>query len=727
VRSWSCPMPALVALLALACENPHEPASAANDGRCLLDGVTHANGTTWSCAAGICRCEAGQVLTTPAGSGGAGSGGAPAPGGEGGEGEQLAGGGVDEGASGAMTADGGGAGTAAGGAVATGGGAEGEGGGTEGGASASGGDVRDPGADTAGANPDGGGDAAAGASSGGSDAGGAAGSTGSLGGTGVGGAMAASAGDGGAGNEAGHGGAAPPCTPSDPPEERCDGLDNDCDGELDEAFPEDGVACDTGALGVCAAGTTACVQGALACVAELEADDETCNGLDDDCDDEVDEAFPEDGAPCDTGLLGVCAAGTTACVQGALACAQSTAGSAETCNGLDDDCNGFADADAVGMAGETDVDQDGHLSCADCDDDDPDNFVACDTCGDGDGDGYFVGCDRYAARPGPDCDDGEALVPLCTLNVILMVGDGMGFEQVRAAGMYWHGAAGTLFLETAPVAGAVITHSLSYPTPTDSAAAGSAMATGRKYLNEAVSYADGQDVTTVLELHQAAGKSAGLVTTHAPFVDATPAAFGAHVADRDARALIAADLREGSRPNVLLGAADADVSRAAFEGAGYTWVTTRAELDGVAADATHVAGVFGNSSPTLTQRALFAVEHLSQDPEGFFLLVEHEGIDEAGHDHAMANLVATVAEFDAAVEAVVAWASARGDTLVVVLADHETGGLTVIEATPAVGELPAATWSSTEHTNADAPIFVFGGKLPGPIIDNTEVFALLGG
>ena len=715
MRSWSCPKPALVALLALACENPQEPASAAGDGSCVLDGVTHANGTTWSCAAGTCRCDAGQAVTSPAGSGGDGSGGVPAVGGEepdGDGGEAVAGGGVDAGGSGAVTMDGGSS-AAEGGAVTTEGGAEGEGGRPEGGASGAS-------ADTAGANPGGGGE-------GGADAGGVAGSAGAQGGADPGGAMTSSAGDGGAGGEAGHAGAAPTCTPSDPPDERCDGIDNDCDGELDEAFPESGVACDTDALGVCAAGTTACIEGALACVAESEADDEACNGLDDDCDDEVDEDFPEAGAACETGLFGVCAAGTTTCVEGALACARSTEGSAEVCNGLDDDCNGFADADAAGLAGETDVDQDGQLSCVDCDDGDLDDYASCDTCVDGDGDGYFVACDGYMDHPGPDCDDAEALVPLCTRNVILMVGDGMGFEQVRAAGMYWHGAAGTLFLETAPVAGAVITHSLSYPTPTDSAAAGSAMATGRKYLNEAVSYADGQDVTTVLELHQAAGKSAGLVTTHTPFVDATPAAFGAHVADRDSQALIAADLREGSRPNVLIGAADPDVSRAAFEGAGYTWVTTRAELDRVAADATHVAGVLGNTSPTLTQRALFAVERLSQDPEGFFLLVEHEGIDEAGHDHAMANLVATVAEFDAAVEAVVAWASARGDTLVVVLADHETGGLTVTEATPTVGELPAATWSSPDHTNADAPIFVFGGTLAGPLVDNTEVFALLGG
>ncbi len=72
-------------------------------------------------------------------------------------------------------------------------------------------------------------------------------------------------------------------------------------------------------------------------------DHETCNGLDDNCDGRIDETFPTEDAGCSTGLLGVCAGGTTQCHQGAIACAQLVAASTERCNGLDDDCNGKTD------------------------------------------------------------------------------------------------------------------------------------------------------------------------------------------------------------------------------------------------------------------------------------------------------------------------------------------------------------------------------------------------
>ncbi|MFQ6035677.1 MAG: alkaline phosphatase, partial [Sedimentisphaerales bacterium] len=114
-------------------------------------------------------------------------------------------------------------------------------------------------------------------------------------------------------------------------------------------------------------------------------------------------------------------------------------------------------------------------------------------------------------------------------NVIFFIGDGMGFEQVKAAGMYAHGQAGTLSFELFPYNGQLTTYAANSPI-TDSAAAGTALATGVKVNNRVISMAypgDGSELETLLEYFKARGKSTGLVTT-TTMTHATPACFGAH-------------------------------------------------------------------------------------------------------------------------------------------------------------------------------------------------------
>lgn len=125
--------------------------------------------------------------------------------------------------------------------------------------------------------------------------------------------------------------------------ENCDGLDNSCNGLVDEGNPGGGVSCSTGLLGVCASGTTTCSSGAISCIPQISPSPEVCDGKDNNCNGLVDEGNPGGGSSCSTGLPGVCASGTTTCIGGAMTCTPRTSPSSETCDGLDNDCDGTID------------------------------------------------------------------------------------------------------------------------------------------------------------------------------------------------------------------------------------------------------------------------------------------------------------------------------------------------------------------------------------------------
>ncbi|MFO0713105.1 MAG: MopE-related protein [Sandaracinus sp.] len=126
-----------------------------------------------------------------------------------------------------------------------------------------------------------------------------------------------------------------------PTTELCNGLDDDCDGTADQGNPEGGRACGS-TVGVCVPGRETCTSGSLVCVGGVAAGTEVCNGLDDNCDGTIDDGDPGGGAGCGTDT-GECTAGTIHCVGGGLSCAGSVGPRLDTCNGLDDDCDGTAD------------------------------------------------------------------------------------------------------------------------------------------------------------------------------------------------------------------------------------------------------------------------------------------------------------------------------------------------------------------------------------------------
>ncbi|MEE2755102.1 MAG: MopE-related protein [Myxococcota bacterium] len=153
--------------------------------------------------------------------------------------------------------------------------------------------------------------------------------------------------------------------------ESCNALDDDCDGVVDEGNPDGGADCDSGNPGRCGPGIVTCVQGGLICVPQANGIAEVCNGVDDDCDQRIDEV-PGVGEPCSAGV-GLCQTnGTQICEIGVGVVCSATAGqpNAEVCNNQDDDCDGRTDegnpgAGAACETGELGRCLIGSLTCAD--------------------------------------------------------------------------------------------------------------------------------------------------------------------------------------------------------------------------------------------------------------------------------------------------------------------------------------------------------------------------
>jgi alkaline phosphatase len=342
-------------------------------------------------------------------------------------------------------------------------------------------------------------------------------------------------------------------------------------------------------------------------------------------------------------------------------------------------------------------------------------------------------------------------------NVIVFIGDGMGVGQLAAARIHFVGPDGRLNIERMPVTGLVATHSVGNLL-TDSAAGATALATGVKTHNKMVGVdPEGVRQLTVLEAARDQGMATGLVTS-TELTDATPAAFASHVSRRKKESEIAVQLVQ-SRVNVLLGQGayffprrdprslrdDALDPIALARERGYVVVESENALDTVASE--YVLGLFedvltdrmdpeirpGADSPDLAELTTKAIELLRRDPDGFFLVVEEEGPDKGGHVNREDYVLHYLRELDEAVAAALQFALQDQQTLVLVTADHETGGMRIV-----MGGLRARNdefrrgymemaWSTDGHSGEPVPLFAFGPhavRFTG-FKDNTEIPKIL--
>lgn len=274
-------------------------------------------------------------------------------------------------------------------------------------------------------------------------------------------------------------------------------------------------------------------------------------------------------------------------------------------------------------------------------------------------------------------------------NVILLIGDGMGINQLTLALYVGPGRDGKLAIDSMPVVGLARTHSAN-SFVTDSAAAGTALATGVKTNNQMVSVApDGKPLETVLEVAKKHGKAVGLVTT-TTITHATPASFGSHVDSRGDDKAIAKQYIANAIEVLLGGGGTAgnDIE-SALSSAGWKVAKTRDELN--ALDAEKILGLFApghmsyeidrgrTNEPSLAEMTSAALKALSKNPRGFFLMVEGGRIDHACHGLDACAVAFDTLAFDAAVRTCLDFAAKDGRTLVIVTGDHATGGLTVTE------------------------------------------------
>ena len=302
-------------------------------------------------------------------------------------------------------------------------------------------------------------------------------------------------------------------------------------------------------------------------------------------------------------------------------------------------------------------------------------------------------------------------------NVIVMIGDGMCMETVTIG---WTLNGGHLNLDNMPVAGYSRTYCLDRLI-TDSCAGGTAISSGEKtkygYIGQDK---DGNPFVTLLHEAQRKGKKTGLAVT-CRINDATPADFVCHSPDRHFEADIAAQFVDSGVDFIVGGGRefwdgpgreDGRNLVAEMKAKGYNFVEKREDLAKVHEG--KLLGLFApldmapclDRGPVLEDSAEKALE-LLDNRKGFFLMIEGSQIDDWAHRNKVGYMAEEMFDFDKTIGKVLKWAEKDGHTLVIVTADHGTGGVTLVGGSLEDRSVKVH-YSTKGHHGIVVPVFAYG-------------------
>ena len=315
-------------------------------------------------------------------------------------------------------------------------------------------------------------------------------------------------------------------------------------------------------------------------------------------------------------------------------------------------------------------------------------------------------------------------------NIILLIGDGMSTPQICATML---STEKTTSFEQFPVSGLVKTYSKSHKI-TDSAAGGTAIAIGQKTNNGMIGMnADSIPVPSILEILSDKGMKTGVIAT-SYITHATPASFVAKNINRNNYEEIANDFANCEKVDLLIGGGRKHFNKRSdglnliekMQADGWNYydtlinIDTKAEKILVLADENHLPP-YQQRGDFLSDATSIALKNL-ENKNGFFLMIEGSQIDFACHNNDSTYLVNELLDFNNTINVVLDFAKENPNTLVIVTADHETGGLSIID--------PGGRYTKTEfnfsngsHSPLLVPIFALG---PGAddftgIMDNTDI------